>query len=128
VSLATGGGHFAAPITGINTFGLLAGAGGWSSQDQFPRLLADVNGDHMADIIGFGGNGPLVSLATGGGHFAAAVVGSDNFGFLSNAGSWVSQNLYPRELGDVNGDGMADLVGFAHNGVLEALSNGFHLV
>jgi len=31
----------------------------------------------------------------------------------------------PRGLGDVNGDGMADLIGFGHDGVLEALSNGF---
>src|SRR5262249_17435778 len=46
-------------------------AGGWSSDDKFPRELADVNGDGMADIVGFGQKGVFVSLATGDGHFAA---------------------------------------------------------
>ena len=32
-------------------------AGGWTSQDTYPRLLADVSGDGKADIIGFGSNG-----------------------------------------------------------------------
>ena len=30
------------------------GAGGWSSDDLYKRELADVNGDGMADIVGFG--------------------------------------------------------------------------
>jgi hypothetical protein len=123
VSLATGDGHFASPVAGIDNFAF--NAGGWTSQDQYPRLLADVNGDHMADIIGFGHDGVAVSLATGNGHFASPVAGTANF---APTGGWVSQNLYPRELGDVNGDGAADIIGFAHDGVLEALSNGFHLV
>jgi hypothetical protein len=123
VSLATGGGHFASPVGGIDYFGFLAHAGGWTSQDQYPRLLADVNGDGMADIVGFSADMAIVSLATGNGHFAAPLAGIRNFTFSS--GGWVSQNLYPRALGDVNGDGMADLIGFAHDGVLEALSNGF---
>ncbi len=123
VSLATGGGHFGTPLSGIANFA--PNAGGWNSQDQFPRQLADVNGDHMADIVGFGGDLTVVSLATGGGHFASPVAGIDNFAV--NDG-WASQNLYPRQLGDVNGDGNADLIGFAHNGVVETLSNGFHLV
>jgi hypothetical protein len=32
--------------------------------------------------------------------------------FGPGAGSWSSDNTYPRELADVNGDGMADIVGF----------------
>ena len=47
------------------------GAGGWSSDDLYHRELADVNGDGMADIVGFGQAGVYVSLATGNGHFAA---------------------------------------------------------
>jgi hypothetical protein len=49
-----------------------------------------------------------------------------NFGV--NAGGWTSQDLYPRTLGDVNGDGSADIIGFQQDGVHEALSNGFHLI
>ena len=127
VSLATGNGHFASPVSGIaNTFGYLGSAGGWSSENQYPRLLADVNGDHMADIVGFGADFVQVSLATGNGHFAAPVAGLHNL--TPNAGGWASQDLYPRELGDVSGDGMADVIGFGHDGVFAALSNGFHLV
>jgi hypothetical protein len=127
VALATGNGHFGSPVIGIaNNFGYLGGAGGWASQDQFPRQLADVNGDHMADIIGFGADLAVVSLATGNGHFAAPVAGMHSL--TPNAGGWASQDLYPRELGDVNGDGMADVIGFGHDGVFAALSNGFHLV
>jgi hypothetical protein len=124
VSLATGDGHFASPVGGIENFAF--NAGGWTSQDQYPRLLADVNADHMADIVGFGGGGVAVSLATGGGHFASPIGGLENFGF--SAGGWTSQDQFPRGLGDVNGDGAADIIGFGQNGVYEALSNGFHLV
>jgi hypothetical protein len=125
VSLATGNGHFASPVSGIQNFGFTPTGGGWTSESQYPRLLADVNGDHMADIVGFGADVVIVSLATGNGHFASPVAGSQSF---TPVGGWVNQNLYPRELGDVNGDGAADIVGFGHDGVFEALSNGFHLV
>jgi hypothetical protein len=124
VSLATGNGHFASPISVTATFGFLAGAGGWTSQDQYPRLLADVNGDGKADIVGFGADMAIVSLATGGGQFAAPLAGIRNFAL--NAGGWASQNLYPRDVGDVNGDGVADIIGFGQDGVFEALSNGFY--
>ena len=128
VSLATGNGHFASPVAGIQNFGFLANGGGWTSENQYPRLLADVNGDHMADIVGFGADGVIVSLATGNGHFASPVAGIQNFGFLAAGGGWTSQDQYPRQLADVNGDHMADIVGFGADGVLEALSNGFHLI
>ena len=89
------------------------------SDDAFPRELADVNGDGKADIVGFGNAGVYVSLATGGGHFAAPTFELAAFG--PAAGGWSSQDLYPRELADVNGDGKADIVGFGLNGVSEYL-------
>jgi hypothetical protein len=61
VSLATGGGHFAAPTFELAAFGASAGAGGWTSQDLYPRTLADVNGDGTADIVGFASNGVMTS-------------------------------------------------------------------
>ena len=121
VSLATGGGHFAAPITGIASFGATAAAGGWISNDTYPRMLADVNGDHLADIVGFGNAGVLVSLATGGGHFAGPILASSSFGATAGAGGWSSQTTYPRELADINGDGKADIVAFGNSGVFYAL-------
>ena len=119
VSLATGGGKFAAPATGLaNAFNP---ANGWTGDDQFHRELADVNGDHMADIVGFGTTGVLVSLATGGGKFAAPVL---KLAAFNPANGWTSQEQFHRELADVNGDGMADIVGFGTHGVLVALATG----
>jgi hypothetical protein len=120
VSLATGGGSFGAPTFKLASFG--PSAGGWSSDNKYPRELADVNGDHLADIVGFGDAGVYVSLATGGGNFAAPTFKLGSFGF--NAGGWTSDDKYPRELADVNGDGMADIVGFGDSGVYVALATG----
>ena len=113
VSLATAGGHFAAPTFELDAFGV--NAGGWSSDNTYPRELADVNGDGRADIVGFGNAGVWMSLATAGGHFAAPTFELNAFGV--NAGGWSSQDSYPRELADVNGDVRADIVGFGHAGV-----------
>jgi FG-GAP-like repeat len=118
VSLATAGGHFAAPTFELAAFG--TNAGGWSSNDTYPRTLADVNADHMADIVGFGQAGVYVSLATGGGHFASPTFQLSAFG--ANAGGWNSDNTYPRQLADISGNGSADIVGFAANGVWTAPS------
>ena len=120
VSLATGNGHFAAPTFELAAFG--PGAGGWSSDDLYKRELADVNGDGMADIVGFGHAGVYVSLATGNGHFAAPTF--ELAAFAPGAGGWSSDDLYQRELADVNGDGMADIVGFGHAGVYVSLATG----
>jgi hypothetical protein len=118
VSLATGGRHFAAPTFELAAFGV--GAGGWSSDDTYPRELADVNGDGMADIVGFGQAGVWVSLATGGGHFASPTFQLSAFG--PNAGGWSSDDTFPREVGDITGDGKADIVGFGSSGVWSTVS------
>ena len=38
-----------------------ASAGGWTSDDLYPRRAADVTGDHRADILGFGSAGVYFS-------------------------------------------------------------------
>jgi hypothetical protein len=53
----------------IQNFGAGASAGGWASQDRYPRQLGDVNGDGRDDVVGFGEAGVLVALATGTGEF-----------------------------------------------------------
>ena len=122
VSLATSNGHFAFPTFELASFG--SGAGGWTSDDLYKRELADVNGDGKADIVGFGNTGVFVSLATSNGHFASPTFELASFG--SGAGGWTSDDLYKRELADVNGDGKADIVGFGNTGVFVSLatSNG----
>ncbi|WP_157573160.1 FG-GAP-like repeat-containing protein [Novosphingobium sp. AAP83] len=96
-----------------------AGAGGWSSQDRFPRMAADVNGDGLADIVGFGQAGTLVALGQAGGTFAAPVTAVANFGVDQG---WSSDNIFRREMADVNNDGRADIVGFGFAGVLVSLA------
>jgi hypothetical protein len=70
-------------------------SGGWTSDGLYHRVSADVNGDGMADIVGFGAAGTYVSLATGGaGHFGAAFLGI--VGFATEAGGWDPQSAPPR--------------------------------
>ena len=84
-------------------------------------MLGDVNGDGRADIVGFGFAGTFTAFGQVDGTFAAPIVGSNNFGSGAAAGGWVSQNETPRVLGDVNGDGRADIAGFGFLGAYTAL-------
>lgn len=124
VSLATGNGHFGTPSLNLANFGSNNAAGGWTSEDSVPRLLGDVNGDGRADIVGFASGGVIVSLATGNGNFAAPINSTSTFGSNAAAGGWTNQHEATRLLGDVNGDGKADIVGFSSSGVLVSLATG----
>ena len=115
VSLSTGS-SFAMPSRWSDNFGVNAG---WTSQNQYPRMLADMNGDRKADIVGFNGTGVLVSLSTGS-SFGAALVWSQEFG--ANTASWSTQNQYPRAVADLNGDRKADIAGFGSDGVYVSLT------
>ena len=109
-------------ILAISNFG---DSQGWNSFDQYPRQVADVNGDGRADIIGFGDENVLVSLGESNGTFGSAIVAKDNE-FTINQGGWDSFDKYPRQVADVNGDGRADIIGFGSDNVLVSLgeSNG----
>lgn len=120
VSLATGG-------TGQNAFTnkvlALADFGwdqGWSDDNIYHRAVADVNGDGRADIVGFGQAGVWVSLSKGDGTFGEVTFALDNFGVEQG---WSSKDAFPRVVGDVNGDGRADIVGFGIAGVYVSLAH-----
>ncbi|MDB9318688.1 FG-GAP-like repeat-containing protein, partial [Nodularia spumigena] len=83
----------------------------WSSFDEYPRLVGDVNGDGKDDIVAFGWHGVYVALSNGNGFNSKQFV-LNNFG---HSNGWSSQNKYPRQLGDVNGDGRVDIIGFGMN-------------
>lgn len=118
VSLGAANNSFSAPALRIGDFGQTAG---WSNDNQFHRELADVNGDGRDDIVGFGFAGALVSLAQADGSFSAPVLGVANFGTTQG---WSTQDGFARTLGDVNGDGNADIVGFGFAGTLVSLGKG----
>jgi Ca2+-binding RTX toxin-like protein len=120
VSLAKGDGTFSAMQTALDN-GFTINDGGWATFDQYPRQLADVNGDGRADIVGFWGNAVYVSLAKGDGTFNSAQIALDN-NFTINDGGWATFDQYPRHLADVNGDGRADIVGFGGNAVYVSLA------
>ncbi|GAB5553287.1 MAG: hypothetical protein Sapg2KO_28780 [Saprospiraceae bacterium] len=80
---------------------------GWMVKSHL-RTLSDVNGDGKADIVGFTGGGALVALSTGTG-FARPKQWINNYGI--NQG-W-NNAKHDRALGDINGDGNTDIVGFS---------------
>ena len=117
--LAPGGSvAFAPPVLTLHGFGSAAAGGGWASEELYPRTLGDVNGDGRADIVGFGSAGAYTALGRANGTFSAPVLVLHGFGAGAAGGGWVSEDLYPRALGDVNGDGRADIVGFGTRGRL----------
>jgi hypothetical protein len=118
VSVSTGS-AFSEPQVWVNTFGY--NAGGWRI-DQHPRMLADVNGDGKADVVGFGNEGVYVSVSTGSA-FSEPQVWVNTFGNNAEAGAW-RNDRHLRTLADMNGDGKADVVGFWDDGVYVAMSTG----
>ena len=92
---------------------------GWRVE-KHPRMLADVNGDNCADVVGFGYEGVWVALSDCIDGFAPMSMWTTNFNYSIEG--WRVE-MHPRMLADVNGDGCADVVGFGYNGVWVGLSN-----
>jgi hypothetical protein len=119
VSFGNSNGTFGAPIA--SSPGFTKNVGGWTDNNNFPRLLADVNGDKRADIVGFSASNVFVSFGNSNGTFGAPIASSP--GFTKNVGRWTDNNNFPRLTGDVNGDGRADIVGFGASNVFVSSGN-----
>ena len=75
-------------------------------------------------MVGFGSGGVHIALANADGTFADPFFAFAGFGAEALAGGWTSNDLYYRTVGDLDGDGNADLVGFGDGGVYAAYGNG----
>lgn len=94
------------------------GAGGWQV-DKHTRLVTDINNDQKADIIGFGGQ---VFIALSEGKKFGAMTGIKQK-FYTNP-SWWNLKRHRRMMGDVNGDGQKDIIGFTESKLYISLSKG----
>jgi hypothetical protein len=98
--------------------GFTKGSGEWTAEDH-PRMMADVDGDGLDDIVGFAGAGVSVRLSSE----KKFTTLSGYYGKSDDAGGW-STDSHIRTMADVNGDGLSDIVGFGSAGVSYALSKG----
>lgn len=89
------------------------------TQDQYPRLLGDVNGDSKADLV-ICGDTVYVALSNGN-SFLTPTEWTTDFGVTAG---WTSQETYPRFLSDMNNDGKSDIVGFFNDGLYVGYSDG----
>ena len=85
---------------------------GWSV-DQTPRIVGDVNGDGIPDIVGFGATSTFAAIGSrdGGGNLHFALDTTRTIGDFGYAEGWSrSDPLTIRALGDVAGTGHSDLI------------------
>ncbi|RXW14875.1 hypothetical protein EST38_g10978 [Candolleomyces aberdarensis] len=121
VSLNHGDGTYAPAHLALKDFG--SNAGGWRL-DRHLRFLADVDGDAILDVIAFGENHVFVALGNGDGTFAAPrAVTNGKLGFTYSGWGW-RLNSHPRMLGDLTGDGRADIIAISNSGVYVLMNNG----
>jgi hypothetical protein len=113
VALGDGHGGFTVLPSTLTDFGTNQG---WDP-GKHTRLLADLNGDGVPDIVGFGDAGVYTALARGDGTFGPVQPSIPDFG--ANQGWQATKHV--RLAADLNGDGRADIIGFGDAGVYAAL-------
>ncbi|PVF95753.1 hypothetical protein CPB86DRAFT_875489 [Serendipita vermifera] len=95
---------------------------GWH-ENKHPRFVADLTGNGLVDIVGFGELGVFVAFNNGDGAFQQPELVLKSFGYAEAAGDWRVEK-HPRFLADLTGDGKADVIGFGEAGVRVSINNG----
>ncbi|GGG72065.1 hypothetical protein GCM10011374_41030 [Kocuria dechangensis] len=109
VSYARADGSFTTAVQVVDDFGWVQG---WTVE-RHPREVADVNGDGIEDVVGFGHAGTWVAYGRSNSTFTPAALMIRDFGVVQG---W-REDQHPRQVVDVNDDGAADVVGFGSGGV-----------
>ena len=91
---------------------------GWRAGRDI-RIIADITGNGVGDIVGFGEHGVYVSRNRGRGAFDPAKLVMRDFGYLQG---WRVEK-HPRFVVDVTGNGCADIVGFGEKATYVALND-----
>lgn len=110
----------------LAAFGNSAASGSWVGGGRHERRVIDIDGDHKADIVGFGESATAISRATGDGGFTVPTQVLADFGFTQMGYSVPGASQ--RYIGDFNGDGYPDIVGYdSHVDVRRSVggANGF---
>lgn len=102
-----------------NNWGSALSTSQYGDINKFPRLLGDFNGDDQTDIIGFGNTAVNVGISNG----STFNTTSWSTGF-TYGGAGYTQLLYQRNVGDFNGDGKDDIIGFGHTQTAVGISTG----
>lgn len=102
-------------------FSGLSYSDGFTNNNEVQRLIGDFNGDGKDDVVAFGYDAHDVILSTGNSFTSAPWTGSA--AFSANVSGWNDYNRYPKLVGDFNGDGKDDIVGFGHNATIVGISS-----
>ena len=116
VALSNGSGFESEPNRWTTAF---SEDSGWPAL-EYPRMLADVDGDGDADAVGFGSDGVYVALSNGKRFSTHITRWSTAFSYSDG---WRVSD-HPRMFADMDGDGMDDAIGFGFDGVYVARSTG----
>ena len=115
------GGFPSAPTLWLASF---SDANGWGAVNQAATIqLADVNGDHRADLCGRHASGVQCATANGAGTAFDLGTASSTSASFSNANGWNAEKHFRTiRVVDVNGDGKADICGRGWEGIYCAIS------
>jgi Salmonella virulence plasmid 65kDa B protein/FG-GAP-like repeat len=112
VALNNGKGRFLPQTRWADDFGI---NNNWT-ESIYPRFVVDINADGLIDIVGFSHYGVKVSLNTGRESFSPSVLLLKSYGVDVSAGQWGNNTAVPRNVVDLNGDNIPDIIGFSTTG------------